>query len=308
MSEDLPGVIRFLDRFSDEEACWEHLRQARWPNGFVCPMCGEDEDWIFLEDRKRWHCYPCGHQTSITSQTILEDTKLDLRTWFLAAYLIFITKKGKSPHDLARKLEVHQETAWYMYQRLAVMAAPNIRRLFGVVEIDESYLGGKREEDEKGRSLAKAPVLGAVEAKGESAGDLVLAHTGTAQWEAIEPNLREHLDEEAVVHTDGFRAYDTLGKDLDRTHLQVPISRQDEDAHEIFPWIHIVWGNLKRVIEGVHTKASRAQLQDYLDLFAYRFNHRAQLAEGLAKALEGLVRVGRRTREQLKGGVLADVY
>jgi hypothetical protein len=142
----------------------------------------------------------------VTSQTILEDTKLDLQPWFLAAHLVFTTKKGKSTHDLARKLEVHQETAWSIEQRLAVMAAPNVRRLFGVVEIDESYLGGKREEDEKGRSLAKASVLGAVEAKDESAGDLVLAHTETAQWDAIEPELREHVGEDAVVHTDGFRA------------------------------------------------------------------------------------------------------
>lgn len=309
MSQDLPGAIRFLERFPDEQTCWEHLRQARWPNGFICPMCGEDEAWLFLEERKRWHCYPCGHQTSITSQTILENTKLDLRTWFFAAYLVFTTKKGFSSHELARKLEVHQETAWYMQQRLALLAAPNARRLFGIVEVDESYIGGKREADEKGRSLAKAPVLGAVEAKDESAGDLVLEHVTNAGSDAIDPHLEEQVDKEnALVRTDGLNTYHGLADRTGFEHERIAVSRREEKAHEIFPWIHIVWGNLKRVLSGVHTKASRAQLQDYLDLFAYRFNHRVQLGDGLEKVLVGFARVGRVTRRQLKGGALAEVY
>ncbi|PSG96813.1 hypothetical protein BRD56_08500 [Thermoplasmatales archaeon SW_10_69_26] len=122
--EDLPGILSFLERFPDEDSCWEHLRDARWPDGFTCPMCGEDEDWIFLDERQRWHCYACGHQPSITSQTILENTNLDLQTWFLAASLVFTTKQGFSSHELARKLEVHQETAWYVQQRLGPHRRP----------------------------------------------------------------------------------------------------------------------------------------------------------------------------------------
>lgn len=307
--EKLPGILSFTQRFPTEQACWEHLRDARWPNGFECPMCQETDDWIFLEKRKRWHCYACGHQTSITSQTILENTNLDLRTWFLAAYLVFTTKKGLSSHEMARKLEVHQETAWYIHQRLAVLASPNARRLFGIVEVDESYIGGKRDEDEKGRSLAKAPVLGAVEAKDESAGDLVLQHVTDAGSDAIDPHLEAHVDKDnSLVRTDGLYTYYNLADRTGFEHERIAVSRREEDAHELFPWIHIVWGNLKRVLSGVHTKASRAQLQDYLDLYAYRFNHRAQLADGLDKGLRGFAQTGRVTRDQLKGGELAKVY
>jgi hypothetical protein len=88
----------------------------------------------------------------------------------------------------------------------------------------------------------------------------------------------------------------------------IKTTQHEDPAHELLPWIHVVWGNLKRVLRGVHTKASRAQLQDYLDLFSYRFNHRGQLLEGLETALEGLVQAGRVTREQLKGGAGALLY
>ena len=90
---EFPGILSFLARFPDEPTCWEHLREARWPDGFTCPMCSEDEDSIFLDKRKRWHCYACGRQASITAGTNLQDTKRDLQPWFLAAYLIFTTKR-----------------------------------------------------------------------------------------------------------------------------------------------------------------------------------------------------------------------
>jgi transposase-like protein/Zn ribbon nucleic-acid-binding protein len=308
-NEDLPGILSFLQRFPDEDTCWDHLRKSRWPDGFTCPMCSEDEDWIFLEARELWHCYECGHQTSVTSQTILENTNLDLQTWFLAAYLVFTTKKGLSSYELARNLEVHQETAWYLQQRLALIAGPYARRLFGIVEIDESYIGGKRDAETKGRSTAKAPVFGAVEDKDDSAGELVLEHVDNAQAETIDPHVDEHIaKDKATVRTDGLTTYRHLGKRTGHDHELVHLANQDEEAHEIFPWIHTVWGNLKRVLSGVHTKASRAQLQGYLDLFSYRFNHRAKLIEGVQKALRGLVQAGRVTREQLKGGAAAKLY
>jgi transposase-like protein len=198
-NDDLPGILTFLQRFPEEDTCWEHLRKARWPDGFTCPMCSEDENWIFLEARERWHCYECGHQTSVTSQTILENTNLDLQTWFLAAYLVFTTKKGFSNYELAHKLEVHQETAWYLQQRLALIAGPYARRLFGIVEIDESYIGGKRDAETKGRSTAKAPVFGAVEAKDDAAGDVVLEHVDNAQAETIDPHVEENVDQQALA-------------------------------------------------------------------------------------------------------------
>jgi hypothetical protein len=110
-------------------------------------MCNENQHWGFIKTRKRWGCYACGHQCSVTSQTIMQDTKLDLQTWFLAAYVVSTTKKGISSHELARKLDVKQETAGSLQQRLArVVSTPRGRRLFGLVEADETYVGGRGEK------------------------------------------------------------------------------------------------------------------------------------------------------------------
>jgi hypothetical protein len=151
-------------------------------------------------------------------------------------------------------------------------------------------------------------VVGGVEDKADSAGDLVLEHAPDAREVSIDPIVEEHVDEGATVQTDAFPPYRGFGERTGLTHEMENLSAAEEPAHEVFPWIHVVWGNLKHVLGGVHTKASRAQLQGYLDLFAYRFNSRAWLAEGLDRALRGLVRVGAVPRRGLRGGEMAEVY
>lgn len=307
----LLGLHEYMERFGTEQACWNHLRTARWgEDGFTCPRCGEDEAWGLIETRKLFQCHACRYQCSITAGTIMQDTKLELRTWFLAARLVLTMKKGISSHELARQLGVSQETAWYLIQRLScVVKRAYGRRLFGLVEVDESYVGGKRPQAQQGRSRAKAPVLGVVEARERSAGNLVLAHVPNVGAEAIDAALEASVDKDrAVVKTDGWKAYWSLAERTGFEHEMVKVGHREESAHELFPWIHVVFGNLKRVIRGVHTKASRGQLQDYLDLFAYRFNHRADLQGGLDRALGGLVSSKPVTREGLKAGESAMVY
>jgi transposase-like protein len=306
-NEDLPGVLSFLERFPDEHNRWQHLRKARWPHGFTCPMCSEDEDWIFLDNRNAGTATRAGIKPASpaksSSRTRTSTCKPD--SWPPTSSS---PRRRASPATswLATSRST-KETAWDLHQRLALIAGPYARRLFGIVEVDESYIGGNRDAETKGRSTAKAPVFGAVEAKDDAAGELVLEHVDNAQAETIDPHVEENVDQQARVRTDGLTTYRHLGKRTDREHELVRVAQQEE-AHEIFPWIHTVWGNLKRVLSGVHTKASRAQWQDYLDLFSYRFNHRADLAEGLRKALGGLVQAGRVMREQLKGGAEAELY
>ena len=160
-----------------------------------------------------------------------------------------------------------------------------------------------------GRSTAKATIIGAVEDHDDTAGELILHHAEQATSPAVDALTTEGIDtDNTVVKTDAWKADWTFDERNDVDQIMIKTSQRDEAAHALLPWIHVVWGNLKRVLRGVHTTASRAQLQDYLDLFSYRFNHRGQLLEGLETALEGLVQAGRVTREQLKGGAGALLY
>lgn len=309
---NLVSLTEYMERFGTEDACWQHLRQARWgEDGFECPRCHETEHWGFIETRKLFQCHECGYQCSITAGTIMQDTKLALTTWFLAARLVLTMKKGISSHELARQLDISQDAAWYLIQRLScVVKRAYGRQLFGLVEVDETYVGGKRSQEEgSGRSHSRASVLGFVESKDNSAGNLVLHHVPDVSSTSIDPQLEAHVDKEtAVVKTDGWLAYWSLAERTGFEHEMVKMDHLDVPAHEIFPWVHIVWSNLKRVIRGVHTKASRAQLQDYLDLFAFRFNHREDLQAGVEEGVVGLVSSKPVTREALKGGELARAY
>lgn len=303
----LLGLQAFMEKFGTEDACWTYLREARWgQQGFQCPRCAETEHWGFIRTRKLFQCHGCGYQCSVTAGTIMQDTKLSLVTWFLAARLVLTMKKGITSHELGRQLGVKQETAWYLVRRLCrVVKRAYGRLLFGLVEVDETYVGGNRGKE--GQPF-KPLVVGMVEDKQGSAGDLVLSHVAGRGADSIDWELARHVDRDcSVVKTDGWKSYWGLAE---RTGFQHEMHKLEApgSAHEVLPWVHIVFSNLKRVLRGVHTKASRGQLQGYLDLFAYRFNHRADLAGGFERGLCGLVSSKPVVREGLEAGLAAQVY
>jgi transposase-like protein len=280
-----PSLREFLNRFPDEKACREHFRQQRWgDDGFECPDCAETEDWTYLESRDVFQCNACRKQTSITAGTILQDTKLDLRTWFLAIYHVLATKKGITIPELARKLDVTQETAHNLRQkvyRILRHASGDRTPLTGAVEADETYVGGTR-SDERGRGTSKPEVVALVEARGPHAGGLHLEEVEVSSRTNVHPLVHENVDEEAQLKTDDREAYDHL--DVDHEIVQ-PDWEEDEHFHDVLPWSHILFSNLKRVLYGVHAYVEDWNIQPYLDAFSYRFNHRGCLEEGLEKAL-----------------------
>ena len=279
MARQVPSLREFEERFPDEEACWQHVRRARWGEGFTCPRCGEAQRWGFVRTRSLFQCNRCHYQCSVTAGTILEDTKLALRTWFLAAFLVLTTKKGISTAELARKLGVHQETAWFLHQKLArVVRRSKGRELFGLVEADETFLFGLRKPGGRGRGTGRAIVLGLVENRGEKAGRLRLVHVDAATRDQLHPPVEAAVRPGSVVRTDGLQSY----RGLDRfDHDRIPLVVTGEHAHQRLPWVHTVFSNLKRVLEGVHTHVSQERLQPYLDVFEHRFNHRSNLGLSL---------------------------
>lgn len=294
-----PGLLTFYDQYGTEEACWKRLREARWgEDSFICPECGEDEHWGMIETRNLFQCHACGKQTSVTAGTILEDTKLSLVQWFLAAYLVYTTKKGLSSYELARKLEVSQKTAYYLQQKLChAISEQRGRHLFGLVEADEAYIGPKGTTD--GRGTEKDTVLAMVEDRGNNAGQLRLRHVPSANEASLQPVIPEHVEHDETVKTDGWRGYYGLG-DKQPVQHEVHVQGDPKNAMKTLPWAHIVFGNLKRVIDGTHAKVSDRAFQDYLDLFCFRFDHRAFLGDGFEKGLSWLASTRPVRREEIR--------
>ncbi len=267
----------FQAAFPDDEACWKTLREARWPGGFICPRCGHDaSSWI--STRRLEQCCRCRYQCSVTAGTVFHCTKVPLLTWFWAIFFVARHKKGISAKQLQRDTGIGcYETAWTMLHKLrSALGHRPQDRLTGLIEADESYVGGSERGRRGGREvLHKSIVAGAVEQRPDSAGRLRLSVLqGVSFEEDLGPLVRGVIDaHDATVRTDGFCGYRPLagvGVDHDRR-----IQGSDRThAREILPWIHRVFGNLKTWLRGTFHGVSGKHLQRYLDEFVYRFNRR----------------------------------
>jgi len=267
----------FQTIFPDEQACWEALRRARWPKGFVCPRCGhEASSWI--STRRLEQCRSCRYQCSVTAGTVFHRTRAPLLTWFWAIFFVARHKKGISALQLQRDTGLGSyKTAWAMLHRLrsALCHRPE-DRLAGLVEVDETYVGGHERGRRGGREvLHKSIVAGAVEQRRHSAGRARLSVLEGVRFEEdLGPFVGGVVDAcRTTARTDGFGAYlglEAIGIRHDRK-VQGP-----DRAHstKILPWSHTIFGNLKTWLRGTFHGVSRKHLQRYLDEFVYRFDRR----------------------------------
>jgi len=138
------NLVQLVEQFQDEGRCRSELELVRWPNGVTCPHCGSKTVYRIL-DRNQFDCASCRYQFSVTSGTIFHDSHLPLWKWMLAVYLMIESKKGMSANQLKRTLAVSYKTAWYLCHRIRkAVEETNPEKLTGTVEMDESYVGGKR--------------------------------------------------------------------------------------------------------------------------------------------------------------------
>ena len=263
--------------FPDEQACWEVLRRARWPKGFVCPRCGhEASSWI--STRRLEQCCDCRYQCSVTAGTVFHQTRAPLLTWFWAIFFVARHKKGISALQLQRDTGLGSyKTAWTMLHRLrsALRYRPE-SRLAGLVEVDETYVGGHERGRRGGREvLHKSIVAVAVEQRPHHAGRARLSVLeGVRFKEDLGPFVGGVVDAcRTTARTDGFPAYfglEAIGVRHDRK-VQGP---DRADSTKILPWSHTIFGNLKTWLRGTFHGVSRKHLQRYLDEFVYRFDRR----------------------------------
>jgi transposase-like protein len=279
---DYPGTWHeFLAWFPDDPACLAYLERLRWPKGFVCPKCSCARGWRIADGR--WSCGHCKRKVSVTAGTIFDKTRTSLTTWFAAIWYVTNQKHGASALGLQRVLGLGSyQTAWTMLHKLRrAMVRPDRDRLSGVVEVDETYVGGE-EVGTYGRETAtKSLVAVAAEERGKGIGRIRLRRVENASADSLEPFVTDVVEPGSVVHTDGWGGYVRV-KDLGYEHRVSNIRRSGRRAHEEMPRVHRVASLLKRWLLGTHQGAvSPEHLDYYLDEFTFRFNRRRSRRRGL---------------------------
>ena len=270
----------FYEQFPHEEECWRALREMRWPHGFVCPRCGQRGSHR-LRTRRIDQCRVCHYQASPTAGTIFHKTRVPLRTWFLAIFFVARHKKGISALQLKRDTGLGSyQTAWTMLHKIrsALHHRPEFL-LTGLVEADESYLGGAVSGGPRGRGAPnKTLIAGAVEQREHSAGSLRLTVVPQASRDELGPFVRGVINAaEATVLTYGWTAYEHLGS-VGVDHRPT-VQGDPARAAEILPWIHKAFSNLKTWLRGTFHGVSAKHLPRYLQEFSYRFDRRARESE-----------------------------
>lgn len=261
--------------FPDEASCWRRLRAMRWPRGFRCPRCGEGRSHA-LERRGLEQCAACRYQASVTAGTVFHGTRAPLRTWFWAIFFVARHKKSISALQLQRDLGLGSyKTAWLLLHKLrSALAAGEEARLEGLVEVDESFVGGRGIPGSTGRgSLGKTIVALAVENRGEHAGRARLQVIPRVTHPEVLNFLCRSVDaERARIATDGLQVYRILPEAGFRHRRRV--QGEKKRAVKILPWVHRIAGNLKTWLRGTFHGVSGKHLQRYLDEFVFRLEHR----------------------------------
>jgi transposase-like protein len=280
------SVGEFQAWFSTDAACLDYLEWLRWPGGFVCPECGLAGGWRLGDGR--FMCAACGHRTSVTAGTIFDRTRTPLTVWFTACWLFATAKDGVSALSLQRSLEMGSyQTAWAMLHRLrSVLVRPGRDQLSGIVEVDETYIGGQEAGLSGGRAKGKKALVGIAveidEPKGLGRCRMAILADGSAA--SLHPFVTAHVEPGATVVTDawqGYRGIDKLGYIHDRRSQRAARARGDDPA-QLLPGVHRVASLAKRWLLSTHQGAvDDAHLASYLDEFVFRFNRRRSRNRGL---------------------------
>ncbi len=276
------NLREFQRQFATEAACQDYLIACRWPDGFRCPRCAHQRAYPIVP-RRRWQCATCRHQVSLTSGTILHNTKTPLTLWFWAAYLMTTDTRGISALVLQRQLGLGRyETAWVMLHKLRrAMVNATREPLHGDVELDDTWIGGPQPGLRGSRQLKgchAVPILVAVEKRGDRSGRVRMSVLPDFKGTTVTAVIQQHVAPGSTVYTDGLAGFAVLPKanfrHIARTQPSRPAFRKG--AASVVPLADRAIGNLQQWLIGTYHGVSRAQLQVYLDEFVFRHNRRKQ--------------------------------
>jgi transposase-like protein len=273
----------FEGMFPTEDACRDFLISHRWQDGVKCPRCGNDKVYVLPSRAYHWQCAACsstGYRFSVLVGTIFENTNYPLRTWFRVIHMMLTSKKGMSALQIYRTMGMGSyRTAWYMCHRIRVgLQDGAFRKLMGIVEVDETFIGGKaknrhnsdRDGKTGGTGSGKSVVIGAVQRKG----NVVARVIANVKAEALTSFVNEAVaDNVSLLVTDQWMGYRQLNKKyphkvINHAQGQYVVGAVHTNTIEGF------WSIFKRGVVGTFHKVSKKYLPLYVAEFEFRYNNR----------------------------------
>jgi transposase-like protein len=297
--------------FSDPDRCFEYAKQLRWPDGNVaCPRCGKVKH-SFIKTRRIWFCYVCQKQFSLKIGTIFEDSPLGLDKWMTAFWLLANCKNGISSYELGRALGIHQNSAWFVLQRVRLVMQDSFfgSKLGGdegaEVEVDETFIGGKARNmhlSERKRRITgtggkdKTAVMGILERGGKIRTTVI----PTRRKKVLQDEVRKHVTAGSALYSDALLSYEGLATDY--AHKVVDHAVQCVDGRVHTNGLENFWSLFKRSISCTYVSVEPFHLYRYLDEQTFRYNHRKNMNDSQRFELAMSQVFGKRlTYDQLTG-------
>jgi transposase len=288
-TQSIPKHLRltvedFLSQFPDDESCLEYLKEKRYPNGMAhCTKCNKERKHHRVTGRPAYACDYCGSMISPKAGTIFEHSSTSLKKWFYAMYLMGSTRCGISAKQIQRECGVTYKTAWRMFRQIrSLLSEPTMQLGNAPVEMDETYIGGKRSNQHgtfgmrgrAGQGDTKTPVFGMV----ERGGRVIACVTPDAKAATLYPIISERILPQSTVYSDEYSTYDNVSRLANcYNHRRIKHGQKIYVMGDVHTQtIEGFWSLVKRGIGGVYHSVSRKYLQTYLNEYSFRYNRREQ--------------------------------